>query len=62
MNQIADLIQSAADWLFVPILVIVLFGTGLYMTIRLGFVQIRRFGEALREFVGAGSASAVMND
>jgi AGCS family alanine or glycine:cation symporter len=58
MNQIADLIQSAADWLFVPILVIVLFGAGFYMTIRLGFVQIRRFGEALREFVGAGSAGA----
>jgi AGCS family alanine or glycine:cation symporter len=58
MNQIADLIQSAADWLFVPILVIVLFGTGLFMTIRLGFVQLRRFGEALREFAGAGSAGA----
>lgn len=52
MDQIADLIQSAADWLFVPVLVIVLFGTGLLMTIRLGFVQIRRFPEAVREFFG----------
>ena len=58
MNQIADLIQSAADWLFVPVLVIVLFGTGLLMTIRLGFVQIRRFVEALREFAGTGSTGA----
>ncbi|MBA2302032.1 MAG: sodium:alanine symporter family protein [Acidobacteria bacterium] len=52
MNQIADLIQSAADWLFVPVLVIVLFGTALLMSVRLGFVQIRRFPEAVREFFG----------
>ena len=50
MSQIADLIQATADWLFVPVLVIVLFGTGLFMTMRLGFVQVRRFGEALRGF------------
>src|SRR5918999_4357693 len=56
MSQIADLIQSTADWLFVPVLVIVLFGTGLFMTLRLGVVQIRRFGEALRGFFGARSS------
>src|SRR5688500_10364427 len=55
MSQIADLIQATADWLFVPFLVIVLFGTGLFMTIRLGFVQVRRFGEALRGFFGGRS-------
>jgi AGCS family alanine or glycine:cation symporter len=58
MTQLADLIQSTADWLFVPVLVIVLFGTGLLLSIRLGFVQVRRFGEALREFVGSGSTGA----
>ena len=52
MSQLADLIQSAADWLFVPVLVIVLFGTALLMSVRLGFVQVRRFGEALRTFFG----------
>jgi AGCS family alanine or glycine:cation symporter len=52
----ADLIQSTADWLFVPVLVIVLFGTGLFMTVRLGVVQLRRFGEALRGFFGARSS------
>lgn len=57
MSQIADLIQSAADWLFVPVLVVVLFGTGLFMSVRLGFVQVRRFGEALRGFLGARSSS-----
>jgi alanine or glycine:cation symporter, AGCS family len=58
MNQLADLIQSTADWLFVPVLVVVLFGTGLLLTVRLGFVQVRRFGEALREFTGSGSSGA----
>ncbi|CAN5802263.1 sodium:alanine symporter family protein [soil metagenome] len=63
MDQIADLIQSAADWLFVPVLVIVLFGTGLLMSVRLGFVQIRRFPEAVREFFGgrAGEAGGVLS-
>jgi AGCS family alanine or glycine:cation symporter len=58
MNQLADLIQSTADWLFVPVLVVVLFGTGLLLTLRLGFVQVRRFGEALREFAGSGPSGA----
>ncbi|MEO5897861.1 MAG: alanine:cation symporter family protein, partial [Vicinamibacterales bacterium] len=52
MSEIADLIQSAADWLFVPVLVVVLFGTGLFLTVRLGFVQVRRLGEAVGGFFG----------
>jgi len=52
MSQIADLIQAAADWLFVPVLVFVLFGAGMFLTVRLGFVQVRRFGEALGGFFG----------
>jgi alanine or glycine:cation symporter, AGCS family len=58
VNQFADLIQSTADWLFVPVLVIVLFGTGLFLTARLGVVQIRRFGEAVRAFFGGRAAGA----
>ena len=58
METVADLIQSTADWLFVPVLVIVLFGTGLLLTVRLGFVQVRRFGEAVRAFFGGRSATA----
>jgi AGCS family alanine or glycine:cation symporter len=57
MSQVADAIQAAADWLFVPVLVVVLFGTGLFLTARLGVVQIRRFGEALGAF-GARAAGA----
>src|ERR671912_2522046 len=58
MENVADLIQSAADWLFVPVLVIVLFGTALLMSVRLGFVQIRRFPEAVREFFGGRARDA----
>ena len=56
-NAIADLIQSTADVLFVPVLVIVLFGTGLVLTIRLRAVQFRRFGDAFRAFFSRGSSS-----
>ena len=58
MTQLADLIQSAADVLFVPVLVVVLFGTGLYLTVRLRFVQVRRFGEALRTFFSGRTSGA----
>ena len=58
MPPIADLIQSAADVLFVPVLVVVLFGSGIFLTVRLGFVQVRRFGEAVREFLGGRSRTA----
>jgi AGCS family alanine or glycine:cation symporter len=50
LETLANAIQETANFLFVPILVVVLFGTGLLLTIRLGFVQLRRFGEALRVF------------
>ena len=58
MPQLADLIQSTADWLFVPVLVIVLFGTGLFLTARLGVVQLTRFGEAVRAFFGGRTGAA----
>jgi alanine or glycine:cation symporter, AGCS family len=62
-EPLASAIQSAADFLFIPVLVIVLFGTGIFLTLRLGAVQVRRFGDALRAFfgrtdsVGAGALS-----
>src|SRR5258708_12231836 len=58
MSPIADLIQSTADLLFVPVLVVVLFGTGVFLTFRLGFVQVRRFRDALREFLGGRTRTA----
>ena len=56
MSSLANLIDVTATWLVVRVLIVVLFGTGIFLTVRLGFVQVRRFGEALREFFG-GRAS-----
>src|SRR5688572_943441 len=58
-EALATAIQSAADFLFVPVLVIVLFGTGIFLTLRFGFVQIRRFPDALRSFFGHQESGAV---
>jgi AGCS family alanine or glycine:cation symporter len=45
---VAESIQSIANALFMPYVVAVLLGTGLFLTIRLRFVQVRRFGDAVR--------------
>jgi len=44
----SHLIQSVADWLFLPYVVGVLLAAGAFLTIRLGFVQLRRFPDAVR--------------
>jgi AGCS family alanine or glycine:cation symporter len=55
-EQTASAIQSTADFLFIPVLVVVLFGAGIFMSFRLGFVQVRRLREAIRVFFSpAGS-------
>ena len=56
---IAAAIQSLADHLFVPWLLILLFGSGLFLTARYGVVQVRRFGDALRTFIAQGEQGAV---
>jgi alanine or glycine:cation symporter, AGCS family len=53
----ADLIQLAADRLFMPWVVIVLMGSGLFLTIRYRFVQVTRFGEAMRAMFGQQSGA-----
>jgi AGCS family alanine or glycine:cation symporter len=44
----AESIQAIANAVFMPYVVAVLLGTGLFLTIRLRFVQFRRFGDAVR--------------
>ena len=44
----ASLIQSLADALFMPWVVVVLLGAGAFLTVKTSFVQLRRFGEAWR--------------
>jgi alanine or glycine:cation symporter, AGCS family len=60
-ESIASLIQRTADALFMPWIVVTLIGTGLYLSIRLRFVQVVRIGEAFRTMLssqqqGAGGA------
>jgi AGCS family alanine or glycine:cation symporter len=55
----AAAIQSLADHLFVPWLLILLFGSGLFLTARYGVVQVRRFGDALRTFIARGEQGAI---
>jgi len=47
---IAQTIQATADALFVPWLLILLFGTGLFLTFRYRFLQVFRLPEAFRTF------------
>jgi alanine or glycine:cation symporter, AGCS family len=61
LERIATLIQSAADALFLPWVVGVLLGAGLFLSIRTGFVQVRRFAESWRvAFVRRGSGDGAL--
>ena len=53
MPLLSDLIQRAADRLFMPWVLLVLMGGGIYLSWRTGFVQVRRFREALRVMLAA---------
>jgi AGCS family alanine or glycine:cation symporter len=58
-TQLADRIQALADAVFMPWVVAVLLGAGLFLTLRLRVVQVRRFGDAMRvAFVRRGTGSA----
>ncbi len=54
----ADAIQGIADWLFRPYVIALLLGGGLFLSIRTGFVQFRRFGDALRAMLAQQAKGA----
>ena len=56
--SVSAAVQSAADALFVPWLLVLLFGTGFFLTARYRVVQLRRFREAVRAFVVRQDESA----
>lgn len=56
--NLADTIDVATTWLFTHVVIAVLLGTGVFLTIRLGFVQVRRFGEAFRTMLPPPSKGA----
>jgi AGCS family alanine or glycine:cation symporter len=54
----AESVQAVANALFMPYVVAVLLGTGLFLTIRLRFVQVRRFGDAVRAMLARQAPGA----
>jgi AGCS family alanine or glycine:cation symporter len=56
--SLAALVQSAADALFMPWIVLTLLGVGTLLTVRLGLVQVRRFPEAMRTMIASHQAGA----
>lgn len=54
----STLIQQVADAVFMPWIVLTLIGTGAFLTIRLGFVQIVRLPDAVRTLVASQQAGA----
>ena len=54
----AEAIQSVANALFMPWVVAVLLGTGLFLTVRLRFVQFRLFREAVRAMLARQAPGA----
>lgn len=55
MQQFTAIVTQASNFLWDYILVFLLMGTGLFFTLRLGFIQIRRFGEGMRRLFGGFS-------
>ena len=57
-TELADRIQSLADAVFMPWVVGILLGAGLFLTLRLRVAQVRRFGDACRAaFVRRGTGT-----
>jgi AGCS family alanine or glycine:cation symporter len=54
----AESVQAIANAIFMPYVVAVLLGTGLFLTIRLKFVQLRRFGDAVRAMLARQAPGA----
>src|SRR5262245_37991335 len=52
MERFASFIQDAADAMFMPWTVVLLLAVGVVLTVRLRFVQVVRFSDAVREMVG----------
>ena len=57
-ERVSAAIIWAADAVFGPWTLALLLGSGLYLTFRLGFVQVTRFRDAVRSLVPATQAGA----
>ena len=52
MEAVTEVVSKASDYLWNVIWIILLCGTGIYFTIRLKFIQIRKFGEGFKLVFG----------
>ena len=50
--SIAEIITKVDGWVWGPVLLILLAGTGVYLSLRMGFPQFRRFGYAMKNTIG----------
>src|SRR5688572_24454136 len=58
LDSAAPIVDKVATAVFMPYVVIALMGTAVFLTIRLGAVQLRRIREAFRAMVAGQSESA----
>ena len=58
MTELAAQIDTIATWLFRNVVMWLLLGTGLFLTLRFGVVQLRRLPEAFRAMVAQQSKTA----
>ncbi len=52
MEAVTEVVSKASDYLWNVVLIVLLCGTGIYFTIRLKFIQIRKFGEGFKLVFG----------
>ena len=57
MNQLTGIVDKASDFVWNSVLLYVLVFTGILFTIRLGFIQVRKFGAGWRQMFGSFSLS-----
>lgn len=59
MEKIIELIRS---FLWDKCLIVVLLGTGVYFTLKLNFIQVRKFKEGIRKLTGSASLNGEKAD
>ena len=62
MEQLTILVGKASDFVWNSVLLYVLVATGILFTIRLGFIQIRKFGAGWKQMFGNFSLSGKKAD
>jgi AGCS family alanine or glycine:cation symporter len=62
MQELTQIVGKASDFVWNTVLLYVLVATGILFTVRLGFIQVRKFGAGWREMFGGFSLSGKKAD